>query len=106
MSEPYSITYHAPQRTMEIVLRQTDRDTWRDLSQFVKAQLEAGTTDLLLDLTELKQLASADIGMLVGINGNVLTRGGHMRVRIVPDSPTAQLLRLTRVDTILELVME
>lgn len=78
-------------------------DDWGQLEEFYKDRISEGHIHWELDLTLIQFFNSTMLGLLIGFNAYVVSRGGSLRVIVIKKSNLAQLLKLTRVDRILEM---
>lgn len=72
----------------------------QELKQRVLDELENGTRSFLIDFSRTGYIDSAGLGALVSLRKRVREQGGELRLANLNDD-LKQLLRLTKVDTLL-----
>ncbi len=71
------------------------------LLDIVKKELESGSKNFLIDMSELTALNSAGIGILIGCRKAVLTEGGKLRLSNV-SGKISEIFRITKIESLFE----
>jgi anti-anti-sigma regulatory factor len=80
-----------------------DLSRWGDLETFYRKEIKAGCLNWSLDLSRLEQVSSPMLGMLVGLNTMLSTRGGVLRAIVRRGSRLAQLLTICKLNLIIQI---
>ncbi len=81
-------------------LNATNSGAFRDET---RAALRPSTTRLDLDLSVTTFMDSSGLGALIALHKTMTTRGGALRI-VNPSSTVGQILELTRLHSVLEIV--
>lgn len=109
MQDAYTWKLASYSRTLVVTFhRQFDDELWKEFTDFFMDKLREGQLKWDLDLRELDFIHSRDIGLIIGLNANLTTQNGNLRLVISKDKgqKITRILRLTRVDQILDLTFE
>lgn len=81
-----------------------DSDDWDHLEPFYREKIGEGHLHWEVDLTDLQYFSSTMLGLLLGLNTILAIRGGTLRIIVSKTSRLAQLLMVTRVNQIMDVV--
>lgn len=83
-----------------------DVKDWGTIERYYREKIHAGHLQWELDLTRINFFSSTMLGLLIGFNTILQTRGGTLRVIVQKDSSLLQLLKLSKVDRIIAILEE
>jgi anti-sigma B factor antagonist len=72
-----------------------------ELRQLVQGVLEQKDTKVLIDLSRVSRIDSAGLGMLINCYSHAVRNRGMLKL-LKPSAPVQNLLRLTRIDSVIE----
>lgn len=79
-------------------------NNWASLEFFYQKEIKEGFIFWDFDLGRLGYINSMMLGLLVGFNTMLASRGGKLRLLTPSDSRIADLIKLSRLDQIIEMV--
>ncbi len=68
-----------------------------NLSELVKTEISEGTNDFAFDLSGLRSINSAGIGIIIGCRKAIVANGGSLKLENVNDKIT-DIFKLTKID--------
>ena len=68
-----------------------------NLSELVKTEISEGTNDFAFDLSGLRSINSAGIGIIIGCMKAIVANGGSLKLENVNDKIT-DIFKLTKID--------
>ena len=68
-----------------------------NLSELVKTEITQGTNDFAFDLSGLRSINSAGIGIIIGCRKAIVANGGSLKLENVNDKIT-DIFKLTKID--------
>ena len=100
--ETFSHKFLANAATMEVALhRGFSNDHYESLVKFYQERVGKGVINWDVNLQQLEIINSIGLGVLVAFNAAVASRGGRLRLILKSDSKLSDLLRLTKLDRII-----
>lgn len=79
-------------------------NNWASLEKFYLEQIKEGQLLWDLDLGHMRFMCSMMLGMIVGFNTVLANRGGKLRLLAPNSSKAGDLIVLSKLDTIIELI--
>jgi anti-sigma B factor antagonist len=73
----------------------------QELRQLLQGVLEQKDTKVLIDLSRVSRIDSAGLGMLINCYSHAVRNRGMLKL-LKPSAPVQNLLRLTRIDSVIE----
>ena len=73
----------------------------QELRQLLAGVMEQKDTKVLIDLSRVSRIDSAGLGMLINCYSHAVRNHGMLKL-LRPSAPVQNLLRLTRIDSVLE----
>ena len=73
----------------------------QELHQLLAGVLEQKDTKVLIDLSRVSRIDSAGLGMLINCYSHAVRKHGMLKL-LRPSAPVQNLLRLTRIDSVIE----
>lgn len=68
-----------------------------NLNELVKSEISDGVKDFAFDLSGLRSLNSAGIGIIIGCRNSIIANGGSLKLENVNDKIT-DIFKLTKID--------
>lgn len=104
MTDPISIETDVVDGDVLVIRVRGDLDsfTTKEFEKQIAAHLDAGRTKVIIDCTFLGFISSVGIGALVALQTRLRRRGGTVKLAAV-QGPTAEVLRLVRLDKVLDM---
>ncbi len=78
-----------------------DEEHWLVFEEFHRHYIAKGIINWNIDLCEIESITSQLIGLIIGFNAIVISRGGVMRLTVKKDSPVAAILKQQRLAIIM-----
>ena len=102
----FTSNFNNDSKTTEIVLQSDlSQKEWNDLMEFYQQKILGGNLHWDLDLRLLDFITSMSLGMIVGLNTSLSTRGGSLRLVMSKGSKVAHLIHLTKLDRIVDVAI-
>jgi anti-sigma B factor antagonist len=73
----------------------------QELRQLLQGVVEQSDTKVLIDLSRVSRIDSAGLGMLINCYSHAVRKHGMLKL-LKPSEPVKNLLRLTRIDSVIE----
>jgi anti-sigma B factor antagonist len=103
--EPFRIEEERPARAgvvLFVLYGDIDLHVAPELRERLTAAVEAGATDLVLDLSRVTFMDSMALGVLLGVLKSLRPRGGELRL-VVPSSDLRRIFEITLLDQVFTL---
>lgn len=102
----FSSSFNADSKTTEVtLLTDLSQKEWNELMEFYQQKIAGGSLHWDLDLRQLDFITSMSLGMIVGLNTSLSTRGGSLRLVMSRGSKVAHLIHLTKLDRIVDVAI-
>lgn len=107
MPEPFipELQPYSKCMVVHFIGRMTAED-WDRFADFFREKLGEDVTKWDLNTEQMEFIDSKDIGMFVSLNANVAAVGGNMRLIVHRDSKFVKVMKLTKLDLILDIVIK
>lgn len=85
--------------------KQFNNEQFELLIKFYQERLAGGVINWDLDMRQLEMINSMMLGMLVAFNASVSSRGGRLRMILKKASKVAELIIITKLDRIINVIV-
>lgn len=101
----FTTSYNNDSKTTEVTLsNDLSQKEWNDLLEHYQQKIAGGFLHWDLDLRNLDFITSMSLGMIVGLNTSLSSRGGSLRLVMTKGSKVGHLIHLTKLDRIVDVV--
>ena len=101
----YTIYYNGESKTTQVhLVTEPSHQEWSEIMDSYQQKTSVGWVHWDLDMRKLDFIGSHSLGMVVSLNTCLTTRGGSLRLVMTKDSKIANLIQLTKLDRIINVV--